>query len=116
MSTVADDAARPVLEIAEIDVAVEAAAAFEAAVAEAIPLFLRARGCRGARLGRSLEHPERYRLMVVWERIENHTVDFRGSEDFQRWRALAGPFFRAPPRVEHVVTVAGEDPSAGAEG
>jgi len=109
MSTVADDAARPVLEIAEIDVAVENAAAFEAAVAEAIPLFERARGCRWARLGLSLEHPGRYRLMVLWEQLENHTVDFRGSEDFQRWRALAGPFFLAPPRVEHVVTVVGAE-------
>jgi hypothetical protein len=32
-------------------------------------------------------------------------VDFRQSAGFQEWRALASPFFEAPPSVEHVVQV-----------
>ena len=37
-------------------------------------------------LQRSIEKPSRYRLFVKWETVENHTVDFRGSPDFQEWR------------------------------
>ena len=38
---------------------------------------------------------------IFWDTLENHTVDFRGSPAFQDWRALVGPFFAAPPAVEH---------------
>jgi hypothetical protein len=34
--------------------------------------------------------------------VENHTVDFRNSADFQEWRKLVGHCFAEPPAVEHV--------------
>src|SRR5438067_2150423 len=89
------------LEIAQIEVKPGLEAEFEANVAEAKPLFARARGCHAMELQRSHEVPGRYRLMVQWETIENHTVDFRGSSDFQEWRRLVGHCFAAPPQVEH---------------
>lgn len=91
-----------VLEIAQIEVTPGKEAEFEAAVGKAKPLFARAKGCRSMSLQRSLEKPSRYRLFVEWETLENHTVDFRGSADFQAWRGLASPFFASPPEVEHV--------------
>ena len=91
-----------ITEIAQIDVKPGSEAAFEAAVKEAAPLFQRAKGCRAMRVERSLEKPQRYRLFVSWETLENHTVDFRESADFQEWRRLAGPHFASPPDVEHV--------------
>ncbi len=33
--------------------------------------------------------------------LEDHTVGFRNSQAFADWRALVGPFFAAPPEVEH---------------
>ena len=89
------------LEIAQIEVKPGQESAFEAGVAEAAPLFRRAKGCRGMELQRSHEKPGRYRLFVKWETLENHTVDFRGSADFQAWRKLVGACFAAPPEVEH---------------
>lgn len=89
------------LEIAQIDVRPGTEAQFEEGVAKAAPLFQRARGCHGMELQRSVEMPQRYRLIVRWETVENHTVDFRGSSDFQEWRVLVGGFFAAPPAVEH---------------
>jgi heme-degrading monooxygenase HmoA len=91
-----------IVEIAEIVVKPGSRAAFEEAVATALPLFEAARGCRSARLERSVDCPERYRLVVGWETLEDHVVHFRGSPEFQRWRALAGPHFAEPPRVDHV--------------
>jgi heme-degrading monooxygenase HmoA len=90
-----------VLEIAQIDVKPGMEQAFEAGVKEAAPLFRRAKGCKGMELQRSVEKPSRYRLFVTWETLENHTVDFRGSDDFQQWRKLVGHCFQSPPDVEH---------------
>ena len=61
----------------------------------------KAKGFRGYKINKGIESPERYLLMIFWETLENHTVDFRGSPAFQDWRALVGPFFAAPPAVEH---------------
>lgn len=92
-------------EIAQIDVKPGMEAQFEAGVQKAVPLFQRAKGCKGMRLARSHEKPQRYRLFVMWETLENHTVDFRGSADFQDWRKLVGDCFAVPPDVEHVSEV-----------
>jgi heme-degrading monooxygenase HmoA len=92
-------------EIAEIDVTEGHEAEFEAAVRKAAPLFKVSRGCRSFALTRSIEHPQRYRLTVGWDTVEDHMVHFRESEAFQGWRALVGPYFASPPRVEHVATV-----------
>ena len=94
-----------VTEIAQIEVKPGTEKDFEAAVAKAKPLFLRAKGGLGIELHKSIEKPSRYRLMAKWATLENHTVDFRGSEDFAAWRALVGQYFAAPPEVEHTETV-----------
>lgn len=90
-----------ILETAEISVLPGREAAFEAAVREAVPLFLGAKGCRGVRLHRVVEAPGLYRLLVDWDTLEDHTVGFRGSDAFARWRALASPHFAAAPVVIH---------------
>jgi len=109
-----------VTELAEIDVRRGQEAEFEAAVAKATVLFLRSKGCHDIKLHRSLEQPTRYRLVVEWETLEDHMVEFRNSDAFVEWRRLASPFFAAPPRIEHlVVAVEGErqmSPANGLEG
>lgn len=94
-----------ILEIAQIDVKPGTEQEFESGVTKAAPLFQRAKGCRGVNLQRSIEKPQRYRLFVQWDTFENHTVDFRGSADFQEWRKLVGHCFATPPEVEHVAQV-----------
>jgi heme-degrading monooxygenase HmoA len=94
-----------ITEIAQIDVKPGTEKDFEAAVAKARPLFLRAKGGKGIELHKSIEKPSRYRLLAKWETLENHTVDFRGSADFGEWRVLVGQYFASPPEVEHTETV-----------
>jgi len=78
------EAANPMItEIAQIDVKPGTEKDFEAAVAKARPLFLRAKGGKGFELHKSIERPSRYRLMAKWETLENHTVDFRGVGRFR---------------------------------
>ncbi len=94
-----------ITEIAQIEIKPGSEAAFEAAVGKARAVFARAKGMRGLELHRSIEKPQRYRLMVKWDTLENHTVDFRGSEHFTEWRGLVSAFFASPPEVEHTETV-----------
>ena len=95
-----------ITEIAMLTIDPARATDFEAAVAQAAPQFRSAPGCRTMALERVIEDPGRYRLVVQWETLEAHTVDFRNSPNFTAWRALAGPFFTAPPVVEHSASVA----------
>ena len=90
-----------ILEIAQIDVKPGMESEFEAGVKTAAPLFKRAKGCKGMEVQRSIENPGRYRLFIRWETLENHTVDFRGSDDYQEWRKLVAHCFASPPSVEH---------------
>lgn len=88
-------------EIATLTIDPDRAEEFEAAVAAARPYFEAAKGCLSFGMQRSIESPERYQLVVGWESVEAHMVDFRETEGFQAWRSLASPFFVAPPKVEH---------------
>lgn len=99
-----------ILEHAEF--AVTDGPAFEAAVQEAVPLFLASPGCHGLSLHRVIEVPGRYRLLVRWATLEDHTKGFRGSEAFPRWRALVSRFFAEAPVVTHLeaAVAAGEAP------
>jgi quinol monooxygenase YgiN len=88
-------------EIAQISIKSGQESEFEAGVAKAVPLFLRAKGCHGIRLERSIEHPNRYLLVVAWDTVDDHMVTFRSSGDFQEWRRLVGHCFEKPPEVQH---------------
>ena len=92
---------RPVLESATLDVRAGQAAQFEAAFAEAKGIVASMPGFLSLELHRCLETPGRYLLLVRWERLEDHTVGFRGSAEYQQWRALLHHFYDPFPTVEH---------------
>jgi heme-degrading monooxygenase HmoA len=80
---------------------------FEAAFPAAIGVLGGSRGYLSHELRRSMETPNRYALIVQWQTLEDHTVGFRGSPAFTRWRALIGPYVDGAPVVEHFEPVAG---------
>jgi len=91
-----------ILELADIRIQPGKQAQFDAAIKQGVETVIsKAKGFRGYKINKGIETPERYVLMIFWDTVENHTVDFRGSPAFQDWRALVGPFFAAPPSVEH---------------
>ncbi len=81
--------------------------AFEAAFAQAPAIFAQAEGSAGIELRRSVEDPHVYLLLANWATLEDHTVGFRESPLFAEWRALVGPFFAAPPDIEHFAVLPG---------
>ncbi len=48
-----------------------------------------------------LDDPNRYFLLVLWARLEDHTEGFRGSERYQDWKAALHDFYQPFPTVEH---------------
>ncbi|MEX3959441.1 antibiotic biosynthesis monooxygenase [Trinickia sp. EG282A] len=93
-----------IFEMAHIEVLPGHAADFEAGVAQALPLFARAKGCSGAELHRVIETENRYVLLVRWETVDDHMIGFRQSQDFQTWRQLVGSHFARSPEVFHTET------------
>jgi heme-degrading monooxygenase HmoA len=94
-----------VLEVARLDVKPGETDTFEAAFAEAERIIASMPGYRWHQLQRSVEDDHRYLLLVSWERLEDHTVGFRGSPAYQEWRGLLHHFYDPFPTVEHYETV-----------
>ncbi len=91
-----------ILELADIRIQPGKQQEFEAAILRGVQQVIhQAKGFHGYRVQRGIEAPERYVLTIYWETLENHTVDFRESPAFAEWRAIVGPYFAAPPAVEH---------------
>lgn len=91
-----------ILEIVDISIDPAKKADFEKAVSAGIhEAIAPAKGFRGYKLNAGIEKPGRYILMIYWDTLENHTIDFRESDAFPKWRAHVGPFFLQAPTVEH---------------
>ncbi len=95
------------LEVVQISVKPGAEAQFEAGAEKARPLFLGAKGCRSMALHRSVENPQLYFLLVKWDTIENHMVDFRNAPEYAQWRALVSPYFAegTSPQMQHITEI-----------
>lgn len=99
-----------ILELADIRIQPGQQAAFDEAIECGLRTVIsRARGFQGFKVNRGIESPERYILQIFWATLEDHTVAFRQSPLFTEWRAIVGPFFAAPPVVEHFELVAKSD-------
>ena len=90
-----------ILEHAVLDVIPGEKEHFEEAFDSARPIISSMPGCRSVRLERCIEHPSRYLLLVEWDRLEDHTEGFRGSDEYQEWRRLLHHFYDPFPTVEH---------------
>lgn len=96
-----------ILELADIRIHPGKQTEFDAAIQRGLDdVISKAQGFRGFKVNKGIESPERYVLMIFWDTLENHTVDFRQSPAFQQWRGIVGPFFAGPPVVEHFTLLA----------
>lgn len=96
-----------ILEIATLDVKPGQREAFLAAFAQAAPIIAGMRGYLGHQLQECIENRQRFALLVRWRTLEDHTTGFRGSAEYQRWRALLHHFYDPFPTVEHFSLLSG---------
>jgi heme-degrading monooxygenase HmoA len=91
-----------ILELADLRIQPGQNAAFEEAIQRGLKTVIQqAKGFQGYKVNKGIENTERYVLQIFWDTLEDHTVGFRESPAFAEWRAIVGPFFAAPPVVEH---------------
>ncbi|MCK6624974.1 MAG: antibiotic biosynthesis monooxygenase [Anaerolineae bacterium] len=90
-----------ILEVAILNVREGMTADFEAAFRQASPLIASMKGYISHELQRCLEAPNRYVLLVRWETLEDHTLGFRRSAEYQEWKRLLHHFYDPFPTVEH---------------
>ena len=90
-----------ILEVAILEVRPGRSADFEAAFARAQTIIASMPGYARHELRRCIETPDRYLFLVWWDRLESHTEGFRGSPEYQEWKALLHDFYDPFPEVEH---------------
>ncbi|MEX0943675.1 MAG: antibiotic biosynthesis monooxygenase [Pseudomonadales bacterium] len=94
-----------ILEVAILDVRPTHENAFETAFDEAQHIIASMKGYVSHELRRCMENSSRYLLLVKWETLEDHTAGFRGSPEYEAWRALLHHFYDPFPTVEHYEAV-----------
>ncbi len=97
-----------VLETAVLNVKSGQEVAFESAFSEASALIVSMPGFIALELQRCIEIKNQYLLLVKWNKLEDHTVGFRESSQYQRWKTLLHHFYEPYPTVlyyEKVVDV-----------
>jgi heme-degrading monooxygenase HmoA len=97
-----------IVEVAEFTIRAGTQAEFDQAVQRGVrEVIAHAHGYRRHEILLGLESADRVLLIIEWDTLEDHTVGFRGSAAFARWREIVSPFFAQPPRVEHYRRTAG---------
>ena len=94
-----------ILEVAVLNVGTEDTDAFERAFAQAQSIISSMPGYVSHALHRCLESPGRYLLLVQWQKLEDHTIGFRESPQYQDWKRLLHHFYEPFPTVEHYEAV-----------
>ena len=95
-----------ILEVAILNVRSRLEHEFETTFAQASPIIASMPGHHSHQLQRCVEQSNRYLLLVHWDSLEAHTVGFRGSPEYQRWKQLLHHFYDPFPTVEHYALVA----------
>ncbi len=94
-----------VIEIAALTVKDGQNAAFEKAFGQAQRYIAASAHCRRYALTHCIEDPARYVLRIEWDSLEGHVDGFRGSSDYQEYRALLLPYYAAPVDLYHYTVV-----------
>lgn len=90
-----------ILEVAILTVKPGQQANFEKDFAFAGQYISSINGYIGHTLQKCLEQDNKYVLLVNWEKLENHTIGFRQSEVYSKWRELLHHYYDPFPVVEH---------------
>jgi heme-degrading monooxygenase HmoA len=94
-----------ILETAPLQIKPGQTSAFEAAFAKAQLIIAAMPGYLSHELQRCIEDPHQYLLLVRWATLEDHTIGFRQSAQYQEWRSLLHHFYDPFPTVLHYQSV-----------
>jgi len=90
-----------ILEVAILNIIEGETFNFEKAFNEAKKIISAMPGYIHHELQKCIENSHQYILLVKWETLEDHTIGFRNSAEYQQWKALLHHFYSPFPTVEH---------------
>lgn len=90
-----------ILEVAILQVKTGLEKQFEADFKKAGQYISAAKGYMSHALRQCIEHPGKYILLVEWQNMEDHTIGFRQSAEYQEWKKLLHHYYDPFPVVEH---------------
>ncbi|WP_394578560.1 antibiotic biosynthesis monooxygenase family protein [Cytobacillus firmus] len=94
-----------ILEAVMLQVTVGMEAEYEEAFRGASKIISSMKGYISHDLQRCMEVEGKYLLLVQWESLEDHTVGFRQSNEYQQWKKQLHHFYDPFPIVEHFENV-----------
>lgn len=89
-----------VLELATLNVKLGQESQFKVAFSAAEDIICGMRGYISHSLQECVENSNRYVLLVNWQTLEDHTVGFRQSDEYEKWVELLHHFYQPVPTVE----------------
>lgn len=78
---------------------------YEEAFRQASEIIASMKGYISHELQRCLEVKGKYLLLVKWETLEDHTIGFRQSNEYQEWKIQLHRFYDPFPTVEHFESI-----------
>jgi heme-degrading monooxygenase HmoA len=90
-----------ILEAAMLTVKVGEEKKFENDFSRASGYIRIIKGYRRHSLHRCLEQQNKYLLLAEWDQLEDHTIGFRHSPQYQEWKKLLHHYYDPFPIVEH---------------
>ena len=94
-----------ILEVAILDIKPGLESDFEKAFETAQKIISSMKGYISHEIKRCLENKNRYILLVKWDDLEDHTIGFRESKEYQEWKNLLHHFYDPFPSVEHYQSI-----------
>ncbi|MFB6467198.1 antibiotic biosynthesis monooxygenase family protein [Cytobacillus sp. Hz8] len=90
-----------ILEAAMLHVITGMEQEFEEAFRKASNIISSMKGYISHELQSCMEVEGKYLLLVKWDSLEDHTIGFRESVEYQEWKDLLHHFYHPFPTVEH---------------
>lgn len=94
-----------ILEVATLYIKPELSFSFESTFKEASKIIASMSGYIDHHLQKCMEVEHKYILLVRWEKLEDHEIGFRKSEQYQKWKELLHHFYDPFPVVEHYTDI-----------
>lgn len=90
-----------ILEAAILQVKEGMESEFEESFRKASHIISSMKGYISHELNKCFEAEGKYLLLAKWESLEDHTIGFRQSAEYQEWKNLLHHFYNPFPVVEH---------------
>lgn len=90
-----------ILEVAMLYIKDGLSASFEADFKKASQYISVIDGYVSHSLQKCMEQPNKYILLVQWQKLEDHTINFRTSSEYLKWKELLHHYYTPFPIVEH---------------